>query len=132
MSELLLIPLDDNVVFPNMTVTLSLDVGDDERVLLVPVREGRYATVGTVAEVTDVVRLPGSVDLPKWMDRAAIFVLSSRFEGFPLVMLEAMAKGLPVVSFDCPTGPGDVIENGRTACWYPRGTFPGSRMHSAR
>jgi ATP-dependent Lon protease len=59
LSELLLIPLDDNVVFPNMTVTLSLDVGDDERVLLVPVHEGRYATVGTVAEVTDVVRLPG-------------------------------------------------------------------------
>src|SRR4051795_5686161 len=42
-----------------MTVTLSLDVGDDERVLLVPVHEGRYASVGTVAEVTDVVRLPG-------------------------------------------------------------------------
>ena len=59
MSQLLLIPLDDNVVFPNMTVTLSLDVGEHERVLLVPVHEGRYATVGTVAEVTDVVRLPG-------------------------------------------------------------------------
>jgi len=59
LSQLLLIPLDDNVVFPNMTVTLSLDVGDDERVLLVPVHEGRYATVGTVAEVTDVARLPG-------------------------------------------------------------------------
>jgi ATP-dependent Lon protease len=59
LTELLLIPLDDNVVFPNMTVTLSLDVGDDERVLLVPVQEGRYATVGTVAEVTEVVRLPG-------------------------------------------------------------------------
>src|SRR5215212_8010091 len=42
-----------------MTVTLSLDVGDDERVLLVPVHEGRYATVGTVAEVAEVVRLPG-------------------------------------------------------------------------
>jgi ATP-dependent Lon protease len=59
LTELLLIPLDDNVVFPNMTVTLSLDVGDEERVLLVPVHEGRYATVGTVAEVTEVVRLPG-------------------------------------------------------------------------
>jgi len=59
LSQLLLIPLDDNVVFPNMTVTLSLDVGEHERVLLVPVHEGRYATVGTVAEVTDVVRLPG-------------------------------------------------------------------------
>ena len=59
MSNLLLIPLEDSVVFPNMTVTLTVDVGDAERVFLVPVHEGSYATVGTVAEVADRVRLPG-------------------------------------------------------------------------
>ena len=59
MSKLLLVPLDDIVVFPNMNVTLTVDVGDEERVLLVPKHEGEYASVGTVARVTDRVRLPG-------------------------------------------------------------------------
>ena len=59
MTKLLLVPLDDIVVFPNMSVTLTVDVGDDKRVLLVPKHEGEYAKVGTVAEVTDQVRLPG-------------------------------------------------------------------------
>jgi ATP-dependent Lon protease len=59
LSELLLIPLEDSVVFPNMSVTLTIDVGDAERVLLVPVHEGAYAGVGTVAEVSGALRLPG-------------------------------------------------------------------------
>jgi len=58
-STLLLVPLDDIVVFPNMNVTLTVDVGDEERVLLVPNHEGNYAKVGTVAEVSDRIRLPG-------------------------------------------------------------------------
>src|SRR5438132_1565975 len=58
-STLLLVPLDDIVVFPNMNVTVAADVGDEERVLLVPRHDGEYATVGTVAEVADQVRLPG-------------------------------------------------------------------------
>ncbi|MFZ1880238.1 MAG: hypothetical protein WAU41_08735, partial [Gaiellaceae bacterium] len=59
MSNLLLIPLEDSVVFPNMSVTLTVEVGDAERVFLVPLHEGEYATVGTVAEVAGVMRLPG-------------------------------------------------------------------------
>ena len=59
MSKLLLVPLDDIVVFPQMNVTLTVDVGDEERVLLVPKHDGEYAAVGTVARVTDRVRLPG-------------------------------------------------------------------------
>ena len=59
MSNLLLIPLEDSVVFPNMTVTLTVDVGDAERVFLVPMHEGEYASVGTVAEVAERVRIPG-------------------------------------------------------------------------
>jgi ATP-dependent Lon protease len=58
-SSLLLVPLDDLVVFPNMTVTIAVDTGGDERVLLVPRHEGEYAGVGTVAEVGEQVRLPG-------------------------------------------------------------------------
>jgi len=59
LSDLLLVPLEDTVVFPGMTVTLAVDVGDEERVLLVPQHESEYASVGTIAEVSDRVRLPG-------------------------------------------------------------------------
>jgi ATP-dependent Lon protease len=59
MATLLLIPLDDTVVFPTMDVTLPIDVGGEERVLLVPRHEGEYASVGTIARVVDSVRLPG-------------------------------------------------------------------------
>jgi ATP-dependent Lon protease len=58
-DTLLLIPVDDSVVFPNMTVTLAVAVGDEERVVLVPRREDAFASVGTVAEVVEQVRLPG-------------------------------------------------------------------------
>ncbi len=58
-TRLLLVPLDDLVVFPNMNVTLTVEVGDEERVLLVPKHEDEYAKVGTVAAVTDRIRLPG-------------------------------------------------------------------------
>ena len=60
MSNLLLIPLEDSVVFPNMSVTLTVDVGEAERVFLVPVHEGEYASVGTVAEVSGTMRLPAA------------------------------------------------------------------------
>jgi len=59
LTDFLLVPLEDTVVFPGMTVTLTVDVGDEDRVLLVPRHESAYAEVGTVAEVTDRVRLPG-------------------------------------------------------------------------
>ncbi|HEX6390748.1 MAG TPA: AAA family ATPase, partial [Solirubrobacteraceae bacterium] len=58
-QTLLLIPLDDTVVFPTMDVTLPVDTGGDERVLLVPRHDGEYAGVGTIARVTQRVRLPG-------------------------------------------------------------------------
>src|SRR5437879_6037239 len=61
LSTLLLVPLDDTVVFPNMNVTISADVGEEARVLLVPRHEGEYAKVGTVAEVVERVRLPGGL-----------------------------------------------------------------------
>jgi ATP-dependent Lon protease len=54
-----LIPLDDTVVFPNMGITLTVDVGDDERVVLVPRHDNEFLEVGTIAEVSEKIRLPG-------------------------------------------------------------------------
>jgi ATP-dependent Lon protease len=57
--RLRLIPLDDTVVFPNMGITLTIDVGSDERVVLVPRHENEFLDVGTIAEVSEQIRLPG-------------------------------------------------------------------------
>src|SRR5207253_2001127 len=57
-NDLLLVPLEDTVVFPGMTVTLAVDTADESRVLLVPRHEQEYAKVGTVAQVDERVRLP--------------------------------------------------------------------------
>jgi ATP-dependent Lon protease len=54
-----LIPLDDTVVFPSMGITLTVDVGEDERVVLVPRHDSEFLEVGTIAEVSEQVRLPG-------------------------------------------------------------------------
>ncbi len=59
MPKLLLVPLDDTVVFPTMDLNLPVDVSGEERVLLVPRHNGEYAKVGTIAKVTDTIRLPG-------------------------------------------------------------------------
>src|SRR3982074_2775221 len=61
MTTLLLVPLEDAVVFPNMTLTLPGACGEEERVFLVPRHENEFGTVGTVAEVVERVRLPGGL-----------------------------------------------------------------------
>ena len=68
------------------------------------------------------VALPGFQANPlAYMRRAALFVLSSRFEGLPTVLVEAMACGTPLVSTDCPSGPAEILEGGKWGRLAPVG-----------
>src|ERR671939_688645 len=102
MTSLLLVPLDDTVVFPTMDVTLPVDTGDEERVLLIPRHDGEFAKVGTIAEVTDRVRLPGG---------ARAVTLSGVARG---VAGAAQTDHLGRLRVDVTEHPDDVPVDGRT------------------
>ncbi len=66
--------------------------------------------------------MPGFVDNPyAFMARAAVFVLSSTYEGLPGVLIQALACGCPVVSTDCPSGPREILDHGRFGPLVPVG-----------
>ncbi|AOZ07321.1 glycosyltransferase family 4 protein [Cupriavidus malaysiensis] len=86
----------------------------DERVALEALRD----ELGLGACVT----LPGiCADVTAAYSQASVFCLSSRYEGFGLVLVEAMAFGLPIVATDCETGPRELLEPGRDAIVVPVG-----------
>lgn len=55
---------------------------------------------------------PATGRIDRWYGRASIYVMGSRREGLPMVLIEAKAHGLPIVSFDCPTGPREIVRPG--------------------
>ena len=88
-----------------------LGEGDERRALL-----KQAADLG----VTDSVSLPGYVgNVGSWLEQADIFVLSSRYEGFPNALLEAMQMGRACISFDCLSGPRDLLAGGRHGVLVP-------------
>jgi ATP-dependent Lon protease len=97
MNRLRLIPLDDTVVLPGMPITLTADVGSDERVLLIPKKDQTYAKVGVVAEVTERMRLAGrglAVAL-NGLHRATLGVASTDQDGVLRVDYEARPDQAP-------------------------------------
>lgn len=76
-------------------------------------------------EVSEHVDFPGYDSNPfRYMSRARAFVLSSRFEGLPGVLIQALACGCPAVSTDCPTGPGEILADGALGPLVPVGDAP--------
>ncbi len=85
---------------------------------LVILGEGeKRATLAALAQKLGVgsdVLMPGFITNPySWMKKSAVFVLSSKFEGLPTVLIEAMQCGISVISADCPSGPAEILEDGR-------------------
>lgn len=85
-------------------------------------RRGELAALVEELGLADRVALPGFVENPlPSMKTADVFVLSSSREGFGNVLVEAMATGTPVVSTDCPHGPGEILEDGKWGTLVPVG-----------
>src|SRR5690625_4555916 len=73
-------------------------------------------------DIQNKVELYGRVDNPyAFMKRADVFVLSSRFEGLPTVLIEALECNLPIVSTNCPHGPSEILEDGKWGALVPVG-----------
>jgi glycosyltransferase involved in cell wall biosynthesis len=71
---------------------------------------GRLQALCTTLGLKQRVEMPGVTSAPgRWIETADVFVLSSRYEGWGIVLLEAMAAGIPVVSFECKWGPGEMV-----------------------
>ena len=74
--------------------------------------------------ISDDLYMPGFVKNPfSYMAKASVFVLSSAWEGLPTVLIEALACGCPVVSTNCPSGPAEILENGRFGTLVPVGDY---------
>ncbi len=84
--------------------------------------EGELRALAGELGVEDDVDMPGFADNPfAFMRRAAVFVLSSRWEGLPNALIQALALGTPVVATDCPSGPREILEDGRWGRLVPVG-----------
>ena len=97
------------------------------RLIILGEGEDRSALTALIGElgVADDVALPGFRDnAPAYMAGAAVFVLSSAWEGLPTVLIEALAAGTRVVSTDCPSGPREILQDGRLGTLVPVGNVP--------
>ena len=85
--------------------------GEDENILITKINELQLQNFVSLQGITKNIR--------EEYDRSSIIVVSSRWEGFSLVLAEAQNCGVPAVTFDCPCGPADIVMNGETGFVVP-------------
>lgn len=84
-----------------------------------PLREALVAQAKTLG-VHDSVFMPGHQEnVTDWLAHATVFAMCSRYEGFPLALLEALAAGVPAVAMDCPSGPREILQDGQVGQLVP-------------
>ena len=101
-------------------------VRKERPVRLVILGEGKLRqSLTSLAEdlgISEDLEMPGFVENPyQYMARASLFVFPSVFEGLGMVLVEALACGCPIVSADCPSGPAEILEQGRFGTLVPMG-----------
>ena len=111
--------------YPTLLRTFAL-LREQRSIRLIILGEGEkrseLETLASELGINDDIAMPGFVENPyKYMTNAAVFVLSSKREGLPTVLIEAMSCGCPVVSTDCPSGPIEILENGKYGALVPVG-----------
>ncbi|MGN1703171.1 glycosyltransferase, partial [Yersinia enterocolitica] len=84
--------------------------GEDKNLLLDKIKEFNLKNVEL---------LPSTLHVSDLYDQSAIYAMTSRFEGFPMVLLEAKASGLPIIAYDCDTGPSELIINNEDGFLIP-------------
>jgi len=86
---------------------------DDWKLIIVGEGEGKSTLDNLILEnnINNVSILGFRDDIETLYERSSIMVMTSRFEGLPMVLLEGQKKGLPIVAFDCPTGPAEIVVN---------------------
>ncbi len=98
--------------------------GEDESLLLNQIDQ---AGVGQQIHL-----IPNTLSISDYYQQASFLVMSSRFEGLPMVLLESLSYGLPIVSFDCLTGPSEVIDHGVNGFLAKDGDVNDLRTHMER
>ncbi|MGL5933404.1 MAG: glycosyltransferase [Cetobacterium sp.] len=105
---------------------LAKNLGIEEKLYILGEGEERPLIESWIKELNlqDEVVLLGRYRNPyPWIKNAKVFAHSSRFEGLPTVLIEALICGVPVISSDCPTGPSEILKKGEVGCLYNVGDY---------
>ncbi|HIE0440255.1 TPA: glycosyltransferase, partial [Serratia marcescens] len=87
----------------------------DWRLLIIgdgPERDALLRQIEDAGLARQVSLLPATADVADYYRQASLYLMTSRYEGLPMVLIEAMSFGLPLVAYDCKTGPAELIDDG--------------------